>query len=157
MAQNFKLIRFIRCLFPVKRPDPSKLLDGQPAANIEATEPGLFLKNTEGELFKIGPAHVGTTAPNALANGGDGVNLKGEAWLDKSEPTGPTLRIYDGNSWLPCFPIAFARAVISETAPTVTDFLEGTMWWNNETGLTYILYGEGSEAQWIQMGSSSVR
>lgn len=157
MAQNFFPIRFLRSIEPVKRPVAGNLLEGQPAVNLEASEPGVFLKDTEGSLFKIGPVTVGSTEPNAIANGGDGTNSKGELWLDESEPAGSTLKVYDGSEFVACFPIAYARAVISTTAPSVTDYLEGTIWWNNETGLQYILYGDGSEAQWVQLGVNVTR
>ena len=157
MAQNFFPIRFLRSIEPVKRPVPGNLLEGQPAVNIEASEPGLFLKDTEGTLVKIGPVAVSETEPNAVANGGDGINTKGELWLDESESAGPTLKVHNGTEFVACFPVAYARAVISETAPSVTDHLEGTLWWNNETGLQYILYGDGSEAQWVQLGVNAAQ
>jgi hypothetical protein len=149
--------RILRTIEPVVRPVPGNLLEGQPAANLEESEPGLYFRSTSGDLIKIGPIAVGVDSPNHVDNGGDGTNAKGEAWLDKSAPEGPTLKIHDGTSFVNCFPVSYARSLISETAPNKANYLEGTNWWNPSTGLTYILYGTGSEAAWVQMASHPVR
>jgi hypothetical protein len=154
MSSTFRPIRFLRSIVPVIRPIAANLLEGQPAANIEASEPGLFLKSTAGTLIKIGPVAVGEDAPNAIANGGTGQNTKGELWLDKSEEDGPTLKVHDGQSWVACFPVSYARALISETPPETSNLLEGTIWWNNETGIQFILYGSGVDGKWVQIGPS---
>lgn len=156
MANELIPIRFLRSLIPVVRPIAANLLEGQPALNSESSEPGLYLKGTAGDLIKIGPVAVGEEPPNASVNGGTDTNSKGELWLDKSNPDGPLLKVYDGDSWEACFPVAYARALVQEATPDPANFLEGTIWWNSATGLQYILYGTGSEGQWIQLGSSPV-
>ena len=61
-----------------KRPTTS-IADGQIALNTNAASPGLFFKDSAGtEIIKVGPVHVGTTAPNATpAVGGSSGNLVG--------------------------------------------------------------------------------
>jgi hypothetical protein len=82
-----------------KRPTPAAMAEGQLALNSAATSPGLFFKNASGALVKVGPVHVGTTAPNATpASGGESGNSVGEQWLDTSG-TNPVLKIWDGSTW----------------------------------------------------------
>jgi hypothetical protein len=75
------------------------MAEGQLALNSAAVSPGLFFKNASGALVKIGPVHVGPTAPNATpAAGGEAGNSVGEQWLDTSG-TNPVLKIWDGSTW----------------------------------------------------------
>jgi len=77
-------IQFLRSLVFNKRPDPTKLLPGQPAVNTAAAQPGLFFGDDTGTtLFKVGPCAVGFAAPNAGATGPGSGNTRGELWLDK--------------------------------------------------------------------------
>jgi hypothetical protein len=82
-----------------KRPTPGAMSDGQLAMNTNLASPGLFFKDSNGDLVKTGPVHVGTTAPNATpASGGQAGNSKGELWLDTSG-TDYTLKTWDGSAW----------------------------------------------------------
>ena len=82
-----------------KRPTPAAMSDGQLAMNTNLVSPGLFFKDSNGDLVKIGPVHVGATAPNVSPGaGGQAGNSKGEQWLDTSG-TNPVLKIWDGSAW----------------------------------------------------------
>ena len=48
-----------------KRPIPSAMSAGQLAININEASPGLFFKDSNGDLVKVGPVHIGTDAPNS--------------------------------------------------------------------------------------------
>ncbi len=73
--------------------------DGQLAMNTNLASPGLFLKDSNGDLVKVGPVHVGTTAPNATpASGGQAGNSVGEQWLDTSSSR-YVFKIWDGTAW----------------------------------------------------------
>ena len=73
--------------------------DGQIALNTAAASAGLFFKDSNGDLVKTGPVHIGTTAPNSTpATGGSTGNSKGEAWLDTANGN-YVLKIYDGTAW----------------------------------------------------------
>ena len=48
-----------------KRPIPSVMSAGQLAVNINEASPGLFFKDSNGDLVKVGPVHIGTNAPNS--------------------------------------------------------------------------------------------
>jgi hypothetical protein len=82
-----------------KRPQPASLSDGQLAINTNVNAPGVFFKDSNGTLVKVGPTFVGTTAPNSTpASGGASGNTLGEQWLDTSG-TNPVLKIWDGSAW----------------------------------------------------------
>ena len=83
-----------------KRPLPAGMSDGQLAINTNLASPGLFLKNSNGDLVKVGPVHVGTTAPNVSpAAGGETGNTTGELWLDTSL-TPNELKTWNGSAWV---------------------------------------------------------
>jgi hypothetical protein len=155
-------VQLLRSEVNNKRPDPERLLPGQPAVNINAQQPGLFFADQTGlSLFKVGPCYIGVTAPNDGATGPGGTlgNTLGELWLDTStSPTqpGPTLKVYDGSAWINCMPYSYANAVVSPTAPAISTFPPGTMWWNSTNGLMYILYFDGTTTQWTQLASNPV-
>ena len=82
-----------------KRPTPAAMSDGQLAMNTNTASPGLFFKDSNGDSIKAGPAHVGTTAPNATPGaGGQAGNSKGELWLDTTGGT-YVLKAWDGTAW----------------------------------------------------------
>ena len=82
-----------------KRPTPGAMSDGQLAMNNNLVSPGLFLKDSNGDLVKVGPVHVGTTAPNVTPGaGGQAGNSKGEQWLDTSSSR-YVFKIWDGTAW----------------------------------------------------------
>jgi hypothetical protein len=88
-----------------KRPTTS-IADGQIALNTNTTSPGLFFKDSTGAtIIKVGPVHVGTTAPNASpAAGGSSGNSTGEVWLDTSlTPVG--VKIWNGSAFVNATPI----------------------------------------------------
>jgi hypothetical protein len=152
-------IQLLRSEVLNKRPDPTKLLKGQPAVNINPSQPGLFFADSSGtSLFKVGPCSVGTEAPNTGATEPGALgNTLGEMWLDtavsEAQPL-PVLKIWNGTSWVACVPFTFARPVISGTAPALNSVPDGTQWWNSENGLMYIAYNDGNSKQWVQVGAS---
>jgi hypothetical protein len=82
-----------------KRPNPASMVDGQVAINYASGSPGAFFKDTNGNLVKVGPVHVGATAPNVSpASGGTAGNSLGEQWLDTSGGT-YVFKIWDGAAW----------------------------------------------------------
>jgi hypothetical protein len=87
-----------------KRPTTA-IADGQIALNTNTTSPGLFFKDSTGAtIIKVGPVHVGATAPNATpAAGGSSGNSTGEVWLDTSlTPNG--VKIWNGSAWVNATP-----------------------------------------------------
>jgi len=145
-----------------KRPDPAKLLPGQGAVNTAAAQPGFFFADNSGNtLFKVGPCAVGPTAPNTGASGAPGQlgNTLGELWLDTTstfDRPGPALRVWDGSQWIDAMPYRYANTIVSPTAPALGSHPDGTLWWDSETGLMYVLYNDGNSRQWTQVSSNTV-
>lgn len=97
--------KHIRSSTANKRPTTS-IADGQIALNTNASSPGLFFKDSTGaSIIKIGPVHVGSTAPNATPGaGGSSGNSTGEIWLDNSlTPVG--VKIWNGSAWVNATPV----------------------------------------------------
>jgi hypothetical protein len=164
MATKVTPIQILRSEVLKKRPDPARLLPGQPGVNTNATEPGFFFADDSGtSLFKVGPCSVGVTAPNAGATGPAGAlgNTRGELWLDTTPPTldrpGPVLKVWDGTQWINCMPYTYANTIVSDTEPTLGNHPDGTLWWDSGTGLMYLLYNSGGTRQWTQVSSNTVQ
>ncbi len=83
-----------------KRPTTS-IADGQLAINTNTASPGLFFKDSAGTgIVKVGPVHVGTTAPNSVpAAGGSSGNYLGEQWLDTSVSPAQ-MKVWNGSTWV---------------------------------------------------------
>jgi hypothetical protein len=151
MAVSATQIQLLRSSVPKDRPDPTQLLAGQPAVNIDAGEPGLFFANSNGLLTKIGPCFVGVAAPNTNAVGSVG-NSKGELWFDVNSQV---LKIWTGTFWADCSPADqnFAKVVVQTTPPDLDAYPEGALWWNDYNGEMYVLYEDPNGRQWVQVGA----
>jgi hypothetical protein len=92
--------KHIRSNVGSKRPTTS-LADGQIAINTNVASPGVFFKDSAGTgIVKVGPVHVGTSAPNSTPGaGGSTGNSKGEQWLDTSL-TPAQLKVWNGSAWV---------------------------------------------------------
>jgi hypothetical protein len=77
------------------------LADGRIAINTNTASPGLFFKDSAGTgIVKVGPVHVGTTAPNSVpASGGSSGNYTGEQWLDTSVSPAQ-MKVWNGSTWV---------------------------------------------------------
>lgn len=151
MAVSATQIQLLRSSILNDRPDPTQLLDGQPAVNINAGQPGLFFKDNNNGLVKIGPCTVSATPPNKNPTGFAG-NSVGELWFDLEIAE---LMIWDGNGWRPADPseLGFATVIIQPTAPDYTLYPNGTLWWNDGNGQMYVLYEDPDGRQWVQVGA----
>jgi len=96
-------IQHLRSSTADKRPTTTALLDGELSINTNTGTPGVFFEDGGGVVVKVGPAEVGSTAPNATpAAGGSAGNSSGEFWFDTANAGGnaeKALKIYDGTSW----------------------------------------------------------
>jgi len=107
-----------------KRPNPASMVDGQVAINYASGAPGMFFKDSNGDLVKVGPVHVGSGAPNAVpASGGTAGNSIGEQWLDTSGGT-YVFKIWDGSAW---------RSEAGEFVNTTGDTMTGALVMPNGT------------------------
>jgi hypothetical protein len=92
------ILKHLRSSTADKRPTASGLADGQIAINTASGTPAMFFKDSAGNVVKVGPAHVGTSAPNASPAGSAG-NSTGELWVDNSLTT-PGLNYYTGSAFV---------------------------------------------------------
>ena len=92
------ILKHLRSSTADKRPTASGLADGQFAINTASGTPGVFFKDSNGGVMKVGPVHVGATAPNAVPAGSAGNSL-GELWVDNSLTTAG-LNYYTGSAFV---------------------------------------------------------
>ena len=109
-----------------KRPVAANMLNGELDLNYSDVSGGIFYKNASGSVVKVGPAQVGTTAPNSTPAGSAG-NSVGEFWYDTSASA---LKIYDGTAWT--LSSSANTWVPNPTAPTTG--AAGSFWLNTSTG-----------------------
>lgn len=87
-------VQFKRSSILEKRPVAANMLEGEINLNVNPDSTGLFFKDDNGYVVKVGPAHMGPDAPNAVPGaGGSGGNTIGEFWYDTQNSL---LKIYDG-------------------------------------------------------------
>tara|TARA_R110001592_G_scaffold87827_7_gene259159 strand:+ start:6616 stop:8136 length:1521 start_codon:yes stop_codon:yes gene_type:complete len=91
---SFKLLRTDTAS---KRPTSAQLAVGELGLNYEASTGGLYFEDDDGNVRKIGPMEVGSSAPNATPAGSSG-NSVGELWLDND--SGHVLKYYTGSTWV---------------------------------------------------------
>lgn len=151
MAVSATQIQLLRSSILNFRPDPSQLLDGQPAVNVNASQPGLFFKDSNGALVKFGPAAVSTTAPNLIPNGFPG-NSTGELWFNVNTQT---LQVWTGAQWVDCQPVetGYTKVIVQPTPPDLELYPNGALWWNDYNGEMYVLYEDPNGRQWVQVGA----
>ena len=122
------------------RPFPVRLGSGELALNNNSTSPGLFFADDTASpstgLIKVGPVHIGSTAPNTSAAGFTS-SSKGETWLDTASTQ--IFKIYDGSTF------QSVKAVASVSSGQPANPVDGQLHW--DTG--------GSGALKIYLASSS--
>jgi hypothetical protein len=91
-------VKHLRSATANKRPTASGLADGQLGINTASGTPGVFFKDSAGTVTKVGPAHVGSTAPNVSPAGSAGNSL-GELWVNNST-TINELNYYTGSAFV---------------------------------------------------------
>ena len=96
------------------RPSPEYLLPGELALNLNSETPGLFFKDTENNIRKVGPAQYSNNPPTS--------NSIGEIWINPL--AGDAISIWDGSDWV----TAGAVGYISETAPEEPQ--NGQLWYD---------------------------
>ena len=101
-----------------KRPDPNALYDGELALNYDAATGGLYYKDTDDNIVKVGPCQVSATAPNSTPGaGGSTGNSLGEFWFNS---TSNGLFIWNGTVWVDTT-LGVAVQSVSGTSPIAID------------------------------------
>ena len=126
------------------RPFPTRLGEGELALNNHSTSPGLFFADNVASpstgLIKVGPVHVGATAPNSSAAGFTS-SSKGETWLDTTSTE--IFKIFDGSSF------KTAKAVVSISAGQPANPVNGQLHYDTSAS-QLIMYSSASSA-WINV------
>lgn len=133
-------IQLLRSAVPHLRPDPGVLADGMPMVNLAVDEPGMYFRLVSGGLVKIGPAHVGSTAPNASPAGFSG-NTVGELWVDNTDSDQVILKAWNGSAW-----DEIKGGDTTESSPTPPGSPNaGELWFDTVNGV--LNYWDGT--QWV--------
>ena len=126
------------------RPFPTRLGEGELALNNHSTSPGLYFADNVSTpstgLIKVGPVHVGSTAPNSSAAGFTS-SSKGETWLDTTSTE--IFKIFDGSSF------QTAKAVVSISAGQPANPVNGQLHYDTSAS-QLIMYSSASSA-WINV------
>jgi len=126
------------------RPFPTRLGEGELALNNNSTSPGLFFADNVASpstgLIKVGPVHVGSSAPNSSAAGFTSLS-KGETWLDTTSTE--IFKIFDGSSF------QTAKAVVSISAGQPANPVNGQLHYDTSAS-QLIMYSSASSA-WINV------
>ena len=126
------------------RPFPTRLGEGELALNNNSTSPGLFFADNVASpstgLIKVGPVHVGSTAPNNSAAGFTS-SSKGETWLDTTSTE--IFKIFDGSSF------QTTKAVVSISAGQPANPVNGQLHYDTSAS-QLIMYSSASSA-WINV------
>ena len=126
------------------RPFPTRLGEGELALNNNSTSPGLFFADNVASpstgLIKVGPVHVGSSAPNSSAAGFTS-SSKGETWLDTTSTE--IFKIFDGSSF------QTAKAVVSISAGQPANPVNGQLHYDTSAS-QLIMYSSASSA-WINV------
>ena len=126
------------------RPFPTRLGEGELALNNNSTSPGLFFADNVASpstgLIKVGPVHVGATAPNSSAAGFTS-SSKGETWLDTASTE--IFKIFDGSSF------QTTKAVVSISAGQPANPVNGQLHYDTSAS-QLIMYSSASSA-WINV------
>lgn len=93
MALNFLLKRSGTAS---KRPTAASMALGELDLNYDADTGGVYYKDSNGAVVKVGPCQVSAAAPNATPAGSSG-NSAGEFWYDTANSI---LKVWDGTSWV---------------------------------------------------------
>ena len=126
------------------RPFPTRLGEGELALNNNSTSPGLFFADNVASpstgLIKVGPVHVGVSAPNT-SPAGFASSSKGETWLDTASTE--IFKIFDGSSF------QTAKAVVSISAGQPANPVNGQLHYDTSAS-QLIMYSSASSA-WINV------
>ena len=79
-----------------KRPNPASMALGELDLNYDAATGGIYYKDSAGNVVKVGPCQVSSTAPNVTPAGSAG-NSAGEFWFDTANQV---LQVWNGSAWV---------------------------------------------------------
>ena len=117
-------VKHLRSSTANKRPTASGLADGRLAINTASGTPGLYFVDSASGVVKVGPTHVGSTAPNVSPAGSSGNSL-GELWVNNST-TIHGLNYYTGSAFVNLTPSGTTSAAGLVELATAAETQTGT-------------------------------
>jgi len=129
------------------RPFPARLGEGELALNNNSISPGLFFADNTASpntgLIKVGPVHIGNTAPNTSAAGFIS-SSKGETWLDTNSTE--IFKIHDGTTF------QSVKAVASVSSGQPANPVNGQLHWDTSGGGSGVLkIYLSSSSSWVNV------
>ena len=125
---------FFPISFPCFKTFTYRLGEGELALNNNSVSPGLFFADNTASpntgLIKVGPVHIGSTAPNTSGAGFTSLS-KGETWLDTISTH--ILKIFDGTSF------QTVKAVASVSSGQPANPIDGQLHWDTSGGGSGVL------------------
>jgi hypothetical protein len=100
-----------------KRPVAASMAYGELNLNYDAATGGVYYKDSNNDIVKIGPAQVSATAPNASPAGSAG-NSAGEFWYDT---VNSELKVWTGSAWVSTSGGGGSVVGVTGTAPVQVD------------------------------------
>jgi hypothetical protein len=123
------------------RPSGITIQAGEAALAFGAADPGLYFKDSAGEIRKVGPPAYSTTAPNAAPVGLAG-NSVGELWVDSST-SAYYLRVWTGSGWQK-IGAAFADDAQGAIVANSAILASGALFANNASGTLFANSASGA-------------
>lgn len=102
---------FRRSTIQDRRPRPVDLEEGEVVINVYTSSPGVYFKDTAGNLVKAGPCQISPTVPQPSNHT---TPSNGEFWFNGSE-----LRVYDNGVWK-----------TTNRISTSANAQQGSLWWD---------------------------
>ena len=129
------------------RPFPVRLGAGELALNNNSVSPGLFFADNTASpstgLIKVGPVHIGSTAPNNSPAGFTS-SSKGETWLDTTSTE--IFKIHDGSTF------QVVKAVSSVSSGQPANPVNGQLHWDTSGGGSGVLkIYLSSSSSWVNV------
>ena len=129
------------------RPFPIRLGAGEFAVNNNNVSPCLFFEDNTASpstgLIKVGPVHIGSTAPNNAAAGFTS-SSKGETSLDTASTQ--IFKVYDGAAF------QTVKAVVSVSAGQPANPINGQLHWDTAGGGSGVLkIYLASSSSWVNV------
>ena len=131
------LLRIKRSELPHDRPKTTAITDGELALNTNEVDPGLYFKDSAGNIRKVGASTLGSSAPNESPSGSSG-NSIGELWIDNDL----CLNVFDGSAFVKVY--AYPKLPIVETLPN--EAAPGTLLYQRGGGGLQIFIDGGWES-----------
>lgn len=86
-------VRHLRSTVLGKLPGPTAISIGQIGVNYNSADPFLCIKDSDGNVRRLGGSTISASAPSNPTNG--------QLWVDLTVSTAPVLKVWNGTTWVP--------------------------------------------------------